>query len=228
MERDPLGPRAASSANRTVQLAPGPTRPAGGLLTHGTAARRSLWQRPAIALAATLGGFLAFAVAGPLHGADAHVNHPGSAELLNGPAGPYHLLVEAVPVVGSLHVTVSVEDGGTREPVTGAEVWLRARPADQAGAEIGPALARVESLARPSIYAATLGADTVGEWLVQVTIRTDLGETTELLPVRLSVPGSSSRIWWSLFLALVVLATARLIWASQRRRRRRRRRNQPR
>ncbi len=152
--------------------------------------------------------------------AQTHSRHEGSQTLFKGTSGPYELLVEAVPLVGFLEVTVVVD------PDTGDASGGYAPPrivvmASREGVRIGPEVARQEGAA-VNEYVAVLMPDAPGRWDIVINIDSELGPTSLTLPVQVR-EGGSGFPWTALIVGLgIVLPILWLAFAPRRKRRRER------
>lgn len=153
--------------------------------------------------------------------ASAHTTHEGSQTLFKGTSGPYELLVEAVPLVGFLEVTVVVG------PVTGdASGGLDSPPrivvmASREGVRIGPEVAR-QGGASVNEYVAVLRPETPGRWDIVINIDSELGPSSLTLPVQVRESGRGFP-WTALIAGLgIVLPILWLAFAPRRKRRRER------
>lgn len=128
----------------------------------------SAFSRSAIALSI----FLALAL--PAEPVLANGTHVPSQEIFNGPAGPYHLSVFAVPQVKSFHITVYVTRQDGVIEVDFAQVRVSGR---------GPGARDNFSsldLERPSIpganlYLSNLPIEKAGQWALTVTVDSSIG-----------------------------------------------------
>ena len=138
--------------------------------------------------------------------------------------GPYDLAVAitpTVPLFGVVHLSVTVLDASTAEPVTDAQVKIVThRPGD---GQPGWALA-FNSPTSPETYRADVNLERSGLWHLAIQVRSDLGEGT--LEMSLEVP-KAQKIWigtliWAVVAAAIAWAFV-LIWRSARRTSQRRR-----
>ena len=151
--------------------------------------------------------------------ASAHTTHEGSQTLFKGTSGPYELLVEAVPLVGFLEVTIVVDSD------TGDASGDRYAPprivvmASREGVRIGPEVARQEGAA-VNEYVAVLMPDAPGRWDIVINIDSELGSSSLTLPVQVR-EGGRGFPWTALAAALgIVLPILWLAFAPRRKRRR--------
>lgn len=136
--------------------------------------------------------------------ARAHSRHEGSVEIFRGASGPYDLLVEAVPSVGFLEVTVVFEPGAS-----GAALPYEPRvlvSAMRGGERLGPASAvRVA----PNEYAVVLAPELAGEWSLLIAIDSDAGSAS--LDIPLAIAGPSAGVPWTAIAAGVGLVLP-ILW----------------
>ena len=157
--------------------------------------------RPFLILAIAC-AMLLFLVAAPQ--ARAHSRHEGSVEIFRGASGPYDLLVEAVPSVGFLEVTVVFEPGAS-----GAALPYEPRvlvSAMRGGERLGPASAvRVA----PNEYAVVLAPESAGEWSLLIAIDSEAGSAS--LDVPLAIAGPSASVPWTAIAAGIGLVLP-ILW----------------
>jgi len=136
--------------------------------------------------------------------ARAHSRHEGSVEIFRGASGPYDLLVEAVPSVGFLEVTVVFEPGAS-----GAALPYEPRvlvSAMRGGERLGPASAvRVA----PNEYAVVLSPESAGEWSLLIAIDSEAGSAS--LDVPLAIAGPSASVPWTAIAAGIGLVLP-ILW----------------
>ena len=166
-----------------------------------------------LAFTAVMAAAMAFSVLP----AAAHTTHEGSQTLFKGTSGPYELLVEAVPLVGFLEVTVVVD------PVTDDGSGGRDSPprivvmASREGVRIGPEVAR-QGGAPVNEYVAVLKPDTPGRWDIVINIDSELGPSSLTLPVEVR-EGGRGFPWTALVVALgIVLPILWLVFVPRKRR----------
>lgn len=99
--------------------------------------------------------------------------------------GPYRVEVSILPnraVVNNTHLSVRVVNLSSAEPLTAAVVRVAAAgPAGAAGGGFGPLPAVNDAL--PQFFEAALPFDVAGEWEMSISVATDLGEETILVPL---------------------------------------------
>ena len=109
-------------------------------------------------------------------------------------AGPYDLLVEAVPSVGFLEITLIFEPDALGDPLPYAP--RAAVSAQRGGERLGP-----ESAVRtgPNEYAAVFAPESAGEWETHVDIDSRLGSAS--LAVSVTIPAQRAAIPWTAVVA---------------------------
>ena len=158
--------------------------------------------RPFLFLAPACALLLLILVAAPE--ARAHSRHEGSVEIFRGATGPYDLLVEAVPSVGFLEVTVVFEPGASgAAPPYEPRVLVSAM---RGGERLGPASAvRVA----PNEYAVVLAPQSAGEWSLLIAIDSDAGSAS--LDIPLAIAGPSAGVPWTAIAAGIGLVLP-ILW----------------
>ncbi len=148
----------------------------------------------------------------------AHTTHEGSETLFKGTSGPYELLVEAVPLLGFLEVTVVVDpvmdDASDGRDYTPRIVVMASRE----GVRIGPEVAR-QGGAPVNEYVAVLMPDVPGRWDIVINIDSELGQSSLTLPVQVR-ESSRGFPWTALIAGLgIVLPILWLVFVPRKRRR---------
>ena len=149
----------------------------------------------------------------PITRVSANGPHVGSVQVFNGSAGPYKLRVEAVPLVGNLHLTIFVSQLQSDGPVTEASIQVVGRGPGSDPRQVGPVSGANDFRTAPNAYAATLLPDQAGPWVFTVTIHSAEGEATVDVPVVVQQPGEANWLAPTLVVLLFVLLwqmTARL------------------
>ena len=150
--------------------------------------------------------------------AQTHSRHEGSQTLFKGTSGPYELLVEAVPLVGFLEVTVvfAPDDLDAQLPYSPRVVVMASRE----GVRLGPEVAR-QGGAPVNEYVAVLKPDAPGRWDIVINIDGEPGSATLTLPI--DVVEGRGFPWTALIAGLgIVLPILWLAFAPRRKRRRER------
>jgi hypothetical protein len=120
--------------------------------------------------------------------------------------GPYRIDLSILParaVVGKTHLSVLIRSLESNDVLTAAEVTVSAEGPEGA-ATLGP-LPLLNQFS-PSFFETDLPFDAEGDWQVQVSVRSELGDATALL--QLQVYEGGSRVNWILMSALAVLIVA--------------------
>ena len=164
---------------------------------------------PRLLLAAAC-ALLLLAVAAPE--ARAHSRHEGSVEVFRGAAGPYDVIVEAVPSVGFLEATIVFEPDA---PGDALPYEPRVRVTAERGRErLGPASAvRVA----PNEYAVVFAPESAGEWNLLIAIDSPAGSASLDVPIVIAAPSAS--VPWTAIAAGIglVLPILWLIFAPRKR-----------
>jgi len=137
-------------------------------------------------------------------------------------AGPYEIALGTIPdkpVVGILHLTLTVSDAATKAPVLDADVTVAARGPDGDADEIGPLPAQ-NSARDPVFYDVSTAVDRIGAWTFTVSISSDLGDTSSdfVLQVRNSNPTLEIFTWVTVVVFVAVIGLAILPFLRGRRR----------
>ena len=150
--------------------------------------------------------------------AQAHSRHEGSQTLYKGPSGPYEVLVEAVPLVGFLEVTVVVDpvaDNASGGRDSSPRIVVMASRED---VRTGPEVAR-QAGAPANEYVAVLIPETAGRWDIVINIDSELGSSSLTLPVQVR-ESSRGFPWTALIAGLgIVLPILWLAFAPRKKRR---------
>ncbi len=121
--------------------------------------------------------------------------------------GPYIIDVSILPgaaVVANTHMSILVRSAADDQILTEAEVSVSATgPAQSTALESLPALNDVT----PQFYETALPFDLEGDWDVLVTVKSELGEETVLIPMYVH-PGGSNVNWILLATVSVIIVTA--------------------
>ena len=100
-------------------------------------------------------------------------------------AGPYRLAVGTIPenpVVGNLHVTMTITAPPGEDLILNAEVSVSGSGPESQDVEIGP-LAAEHNADDPSYYDINTFVDRQGEWRFSVTVNGPQGEGTAEIPI---------------------------------------------
>ena len=138
-------------------------------------------------------------------------------------AGPYEIALGTIPdtpVVGVLHLTVTVSEAESKDPILDAEVTVAGTGPEGETPEIGPILA-VTNPRDPLYYDVSTSVDRTGLWSFRVSVSSGLGEasTEYLIDVRSPSPFVGVFTWVTilLFVTLVGLGILPSIRARRRR-----------
>ena len=139
-------------------------------------------------------------------------------------AGPYRIALGTIPdrpVVGVLHLTVTVTEASSDTPVLNAEVTVAGTGPERDTPEIGPFVA-VTNPVDPLYYDISTSVDRIGLWSFTVSVNSSLGEasTDYLIEVRSPNPflGIFSWVTILLFVTVVGLGILPSLRAMRRRR----------
>jgi hypothetical protein len=176
--------------------------------------------------ASVLLGLLALVWAGVLVGlpSTAHANGRVT-ELQKKQAGPYEIAlgtIPATPIVGTLHLTMTVSDRASGAFLLDARVSVTGTGPGGQVPEIGPLEAENNPIS-PNFYDASTVVDRVGVWTFTVSIGGDLGEASTDFTLSVETPNPLFRaLTWItvvVFFALVGLGLLPLIRQRSRRKR---------
>ena len=142
----------------------------------------------------------------PLTEVSANGPHTRPEELFSGSVGPYTIRVEAIPIVGPVHMTVVVFDAVSHFPVSDATIKVTGR-GSESGIQAGPVLGTY--IAGSQTYTMTLPAEEPGDWVFTMVVTSTLGEEVLDMPVVL-VRGESGVGWTVIGTAVVLIGL--LLW----------------
>ena len=142
----------------------------------------------------------------PLTEVSANGPHIRPEELFSGSVGPYTIRVEAIPIVGPVHMTVVVFDAVSHFPVSDATIKVTGRGLES-GIQAGPVLGTY--IARSQTYTMTVPAEEPGDWVFTMVVTSTLGEEVLDMPVVL-VRGESGVGWTVIGTAVVLIGL--LLW----------------
>ena len=142
----------------------------------------------------------------PLTEVSANGPHIRPEELFSGSVGPYTIRVEAIPIVGPVHMTVVVFDAVSHFPVSDATIKVTGR-GSESGIQAGPVLGTY--IARSQTYTMTVPAEEPGDWVFTMVVTSTLGEEVLDIPVVL-VLGESGVGWTVIGTAVVLIGL--LLW----------------
>ena len=142
----------------------------------------------------------------PLTEVSANGPHIRPEELFSGSVGPYTIRVEAIPIVGPVHMTVVVFDAVSHFPVSDATIKVTGR-GSESGIQAGPVLGTY--ITRSQTYTMTVPAEEPGDWVFTMVVTSTLGEEVLDMPVVL-VRGESGVGWTVIGTAVVLIGL--LLW----------------
>ena len=142
----------------------------------------------------------------PLTEVSANGPHIRPEELFSGSVGPYTIRVEAIPIVGPVHMTVVVFDAVSHFPVSDATIKVTGR-GSESDIQAGPVLGTY--IAGSQTYTMTVPAEEPGDWVFTMVVTSTLGEEVLDMPVVL-VLGESGVGWTVIGTAVVLIGL--LLW----------------
>ena len=142
----------------------------------------------------------------PLTEVSANGPHIRPEELFSGSVGPYTIRVEAIPIVGPVHMTVVVFDAVSHFPVSDATIKVTGR-GSESGIQAGPVLGTY--IAGSQTYTMTVPAEEPGDWVFTMVVTSTLGEEVLDMPVVL-VRGESGVGWTVIGMTVVLIGL--LLW----------------
>ena len=142
----------------------------------------------------------------PLTEVSANGPHIRPEELFSGSVGPYTIRVEAIPIVGPVHMTVVVFDAVSHFPVSDATIKVTGR-GSESDIQAGPVLGTY--IAGSQTYTMTVPAEEPGDWVFTMVVTSTLGEEVLDMPVVL-VRGESGVGWTVIGTAVVLIGL--LLW----------------
>ena len=158
----------------------------------------------------------------PLTEVSANGPHIRPEEIFSGSVGPYTIRVEAIPIVGPVHMTVVVFDAVSHFPVSDATIKVTGR-GSESGIQAGPVLGTY--IARSQTYTMTVPAEEPGDWVFTMVVTSTLGEEVLDMPVVLA--RGESGVGWTVIGTAVVLIGL-LLWFAGRALRKSKQRMSPR
>ena len=143
--------------------------------------------------------------------------------LITQQAGPYEIALGTIPdrpVVGALHMTMTISDSSTQTPVLDADISVVGTGPGATEIELGPLRAQ-NNPTDPAFYDVNTTVDRVGIWSFNVSVDADAGEGQTDFVIDVQTANLLVKImtwaWVAVFLAIVGLAVIPVI--RQRRRR---------
>lgn len=142
-----------------------------------------------------------------------------STVVLSQEAGPYRVdvsILPARPVVGKTHLSILMRSLASGEIVTSADVVVAATgPAGSSAT--GPVAA--SNYLSIGFFEVDLSFDVPGEWQLEATVSSELGQATVLLPLQVGEGGGGGNWILLAVVAAVMGATGVFIWSRVPRRR---------
>ena len=117
------------------------------------------------------------------------------ARFINRTAGPYEVALGTIPdtpVVGSLHLTMTIAEASSGESMLNAEVTVVGSGPDTEAVEIGPLTAQPNPV-DPLFYDINTSVDRVGVWTFTVAVRADPGEGSADSQLKVEKPGALTK-----------------------------------
>ena len=153
------------------------------------------------------------------------------AKFIRQEAGPYGISLGTIPdtpVVGALHLTMTIIDLSSSTFVRNAQVTVAARGPDSNSTEIGPLMAET-NLLDPTFYDVTTTVDRVGTWTFTVSVSSELGDASSdfTFEVKRASPFFGIFTWVTVVVFLAVVGLGLLPYLRERGRRSRGRGRKP-
>ncbi len=160
----------------------------------------------------------------PVSNVGANGSHGDSIQAFYGAVGDYVVRVDAIPIVGDLHLVVYVtekDDTSEGTPVQGANVEATATGPGDEPLQLGPAFNTPQTESDPSLYSVTLpGALEEGTW--DVTLRVEPQGLEVSFDIDLQEPRQFNELIIAVLAAFVLFLAWMLVsWRRQAARRRR-------
>ena len=145
------------------------------------------------------------------------------ARLITQQAGPYEVALGTIPnrpVVGVLHMTMTISDSSTDTPVLNADVTVVGTGPNVQAAEIGPLKAQ-NNPTDPVFYDISTTVDRAGIWSFNISVDADAGEgqTEFAIDVQTANPLVKILTWATVVVFLALVALGVMPALRQRRRR---------
>ncbi len=141
----------------------------------------------------------------PLSADSTYANGAAAVEVFRGQQGPYEVTVRTFDPrrpVGILHLTVIVQEAANQRLVSSASVTIEGTGPE--GSIVGP-MEAFNNLAIPLYHDVNLPIGVIGEWGLQITVDSELGE--ERLTFSLQIYDASVN-WGAVVTMLVVVLLA--------------------
>ena len=154
----------------------------------------------------------------PLHVAEAN---GASTTIMDRVQGPYRVVVGIIParpVVPQTHLAIQVFDVADEQLLRDTDVRLHVTASGPPGAsDFGPRLVRNEQTFR--YFEIDVDFSQIGPWEVSVSVESDRGRETFLLPLEVGEPGARIQWIWIVGLLVIILAVGAWTWLTLQRRR---------
>ena len=134
--------------------------------------------------------------------------------------GPYRMVVGIIParpVIPQTHLAIQVFDVSDPRPLRDTEVRMMVVTSGPPGSTgFGPHQVLNEQTLR--YFEVDIPFATIGPWDVSVTVASDRGEETFVLPLDVGEPGASIQWIWITGVLIVIIAVGAWTWLTLRRR----------
>ena len=134
--------------------------------------------------------------------------------------GPYRMVVGIIParpVIPQTHLAIQVFDVSDPRPLRDTEVRMTVVASGPSGSTgFGPHLVHNEQTLR--YFEVDVPFPTTGPWDVSVTVASERGEETFVLPLDVGEPGASIQWIWITAVLVVIIAVGAWTWLTLRRR----------
>ena len=134
--------------------------------------------------------------------------------------GPYRMVVGIIParpVIPQTHLAIQVFDVADPRPLRDTEVRMTVVTSGPPGATgFGPQQVLNEQTLR--YFEVDVPFATIGPWDVSVTVSSERGEETFVLPLDVGEPGASIQWLWITAVLVVIIAVGAWTWLTLRRR----------
>ncbi len=147
----------------------------------------------------------------PFADAAAHGPHARVREVFSGPAGPYAVKVQAIPLAGSFHMTVQLTQQSDETPVSGATVRVSGTGPLQESEERAR-FAEELDFTGANAYSSVLPVEVEGDWQFEIEMSGALGEA--VVNVSVDVQGPPGVDWSVMGVGIVLMALV-FIFASK-------------
>lgn len=143
-----------------------------------------------------------------------------STTIMDRTQGPYRMVVGIIParpVIPQTHLAIQVFDIADPRPLRDTEVRMTLTTSGPPGSQgFGPQQVFNEQTLR--YFEADVPFETTGPWNVSVTVQSERGEETFLLPLDVGEPRASIQWIWITGVLIVIIAVGAWTWLTLRRR----------